>query len=420
MASMAAYKALVHHMIANAPDPNEELPISNRPETLYGSVIPFIILSWTAIGMRMFVRLRVMRDPGWDDYLVILAGCLNTAAASFVLYTIKHGLGHHYLYIGQKNMAVYQKFFYLANACYITEAALIKMSLLFQYLRIFKSGTMRWICLVMLGLVTIWGLAYGFLAWFPCFPVKAYWRRAEFPNAKCYGFGFDYFHIDDFVALFESHTALNMVFDIAIFTTPMVLFTRSQLRMSSLLSLAGIFLIGGVVVMISVWRLHSIILNRAATLPYIDFTWFAPITLILSCLEVNLAIVCASMPVFWPQIEKPFSAIFVTHEVHITEHRRLDDHYELEDGKASTTRNGSVKSDGGRSTEGLTRKMSEDQRGVNRQTSSGGKKEARVSGHYRDPYNIAQIDPFGAEAATVGLGVETNVDSNAEKPKWRM
>jgi hypothetical protein len=54
------------------------------------------------------------------------------------------------------------------NALYITEAAIIKASLLLQYLRIFKAGFMRWICLVLLVTVMLWGFAYGFMVWFPC------------------------------------------------------------------------------------------------------------------------------------------------------------------------------------------------------------------------------------------------------------
>jgi hypothetical protein len=78
------------------------------------------------------------------------------------------------------------------------------------------------------------------MAWFPCFPVKGYWNK-EVP-AKCYGFGFE--NRDDFISLFESHTALNMTFDIAVFLAPMVLFTAPSLSRKNVLGLTGIFLFG--------------------------------------------------------------------------------------------------------------------------------------------------------------------------------
>ncbi|CAI6337986.1 unnamed protein product [Periconia digitata] len=409
-----AAEILLQHLLVNAPDPDEPLPLSNQPATLYGVTLSLLVVSCVFVAIRIWVRFRVMHEPGWDDFLVVLAAICNVSATACLLRSIKYGLGHHYLYIGIQNMGDYQKLFWVMNSVYIMETAIIKMSLLVQYLRIFKAGTMRWICLSMLGIVTAWGITYSFLSWFPCFPVQAFWDRLSYPNAKCYGFGFDFNDIESFVALFTSHTALNMVFDFTIFLTPMVLFTRPKLLRKNVLALAGIFAIGSVVVMISVWRLHSIVVHRAATQPYIDFTWWAPHALLLSCLEIDLAIMVASMPVFWPVMESSFSAIFVTHEVHITEHRRLEDDdelYELEEGKVAerkmSIRKGSLKSDSGNSREELTREPSNE------------RKVEGVSDHYKDPYNIAQVDPFGVEATAGVIGVETNAHSTAEKPKWR-
>lgn len=74
--------------------------------------------------------------------------------------------------------------------------------------------------------------------------MTAYWNRTSYPNATCYGFGFDFSKPGDFIGLFTSHTALNMVFDVTIFLTPMVLFTTPKLKRKNIISLAGIFVIG--------------------------------------------------------------------------------------------------------------------------------------------------------------------------------
>jgi hypothetical protein len=83
--------------------------------------------------------------------------------------------------------------------------------------------------------------------------------------------------------------------------------------------------------------------------------------LILSAIEINLAIICASTPIFWPMIETQMTAIFVSYEVNVTEERIGDDYglaYELEHTKSG--RQGSVKSSGGTSIEGLTRENNND------------------------------------------------------------
>lgn len=47
-------------------------------------------------------------------------------------------------------------------------------------------------------------------------------------------------------------------------------------------------------------------------------------------MEVNLAAICASLPVFWPVIQKGIgSVIIVTHEVKITREQRADGNAQL-------------------------------------------------------------------------------------------
>ncbi len=65
---------------------------------------------------------------------------------------------------------------------------MIKLSLLLQYLRIYERGRMRIFCRAMIGIISIWGLVFSFMAWFPCFPVRAYWDW-EITEATCYAWG---------------------------------------------------------------------------------------------------------------------------------------------------------------------------------------------------------------------------------------
>jgi hypothetical protein len=54
----------------------------------------------------------------------------------------------------------------------------------------------------------------------------------------------------------------------------------------------------------------------------LDFTWWFPEVLIFSCLECDFAIICASMPIFWPSVVAAWTEIFVTDEVIVTHDRR--------------------------------------------------------------------------------------------------
>ena len=62
--------------------------------------------------------------------------------------------------------------------------------------------------------------------------------------------------------------------------------------------------------------------NRAATFPTLDPSWYGCVPAVLSVLEVNLATICASLPVFWPVIKENLGKILVTREVDITRETR--------------------------------------------------------------------------------------------------
>jgi len=88
-----------------------------------------------------------------------------------------------------------------------------------------------------------------------------------------------------------------------------------------------------------------------------DFTFWYPEVLIISCLEIDFAIMTASMPIFWPSVVASWGQIFVTNEVRVTHHQRLNDnsrdHFEM-------GRSNSLKSS--TSTQGFIRPGSGDQK----------------------------------------------------------
>ena len=109
--------------------------------------------------------------------------------------------------------------------------------------------------------------------------------------------------------------------------------------------------------LMAVLRLWSTFKHSQDATDSFDFTWWYPEVLIISCLEVDFAIMSASMPIFWPTVVATWSQISVTKEVHVTHHPRLHgnsaNHFEM-------NRPNSLKSTA--STEGLTRVPTHDQK----------------------------------------------------------
>jgi hypothetical protein len=164
------------------------------------------------------------------------------------------------------------KHLYVTNAAYHTTTALIKLSLLLQYLRLFRQGTLRYITMILLGSVAAWGIAFSFLAWFPCLPVSGFWDRK--PESVCYGFGYRTADEAKMTLLFFAGT--NMFFDIVIFLIPLTEFFRPGLRKKQVLAMTGLFTMGSIVVLMAVLRLWSTFKHSADLIKSYDFTWWYP------------------------------------------------------------------------------------------------------------------------------------------------
>ncbi|KAF2451514.1 hypothetical protein P171DRAFT_426024 [Karstenula rhodostoma CBS 690.94] len=333
----------------NPPDPSDPVPIYNKPSIIYGATLPFHILAWFAVALRVYTRLRIVRAPGWDDSLIIISVLFNLVSLITFYGGFHHGLGKHLYYIDPNELVTLSKFLYVQNAAYYTCAGFIKLSLLCQYLRLFQKGIVRQICIVLLVLTGLWTFFWLFQGWFPCFPVSGSWDRGQIPPAKCWGLRSD--NIQNSLATFVAFAATNMVLDTTIFFMPMTLYFKpTTTGPRQVLALLMLFMLGSVVLLMSVLRLWATIRHNRNDVNSLDFTWWYPLTMILASLEIDFAIICASIPIFWPLIVNALPQIFVTKEVRVTHHQRLPDNtntdYEME-------RTYSVKSSGGDSQENL-------------------------------------------------------------------
>ncbi|GKT77445.1 integral membrane protein [Colletotrichum tofieldiae] len=178
--------------------------------------------------------------------------------------------------------------------------ALIKLALLFQYLRMFERGTKsRYITIFFITFTSVWGFAYSFLAWVPCVPVSAFWDFFSLTEAR-WAFGSRDPIV--FARSFESHVGINVALDLIVFAIPIPLFLKAGLRTKSRMSLFGLFAMGVL----------------AGTHPTLDPSWYGCTPIVLAAVEINLATICASLPVFWPTLQKNIGQIFITKEVEIT------------------------------------------------------------------------------------------------------
>lgn len=107
--------------------------------------------------------------------------------------------------------------------------------------------------------------------------------------------------------------------DVAILVVPVPLLLQRVMTRREKWSVFGLASLGIVVILLCIWRLATMIIHQAGWAPTMDFSWRAPISIILGCLEAQTAIVAVSIPIFWSMLEERVLQIFVQNEIEITE-----------------------------------------------------------------------------------------------------
>jgi len=126
----------------------------------------------------------------------------------------KFGFGKHVEQLSPAQISKIILCQYLFGASYATSTATIKLSLLFQFLRVFPKNTLsyRFTQLVLI-LVAGWGFSMSFITWFPCFPTPSAWWNGT--ARGCYGIASPNLHLA--VNMILGHAATNVFWDTIVF-----------------------------------------------------------------------------------------------------------------------------------------------------------------------------------------------------------
>jgi hypothetical protein len=250
----------------------------------------------------------------------------TTAAHVFMFLLLDVGMSQHLSVIDLEGVRKFGLRLYLGLGTFCLSAAFIKLSILCQYLRIFEKGRVRMLCLVMLIITGVWSFVFLFISWFPCFPVHKAWKADV--KGKCYGFRSR--NALEFKLALESHASSNMLLDVIILIIPMVLFRKPGLKRRQIWGMLGIFTLGAISCSIASARVY-VLAKKPDKMAGYDISWNAPLSILLAALEISVALISASIPVFWPVlVALRVGEILLVREVKVTAETRHRD-AELDD-----------------------------------------------------------------------------------------
>ncbi|GFP53034.1 satratoxin biosynthesis SC1 cluster protein 4 [Trichoderma asperellum] len=282
----------------------------NLDDDRRASIMVTSIVTWClavlVVGLRIVSR-RLKNIDLWIDDWLIIAALIPSCAHVFGMgvYAVSRGLGRH-VWAGPPDARyAWAVGLFIAELGYFVTIACVKWSILAFYYRSFKiRSSVKLPIFTLAVIVLMWAVGVILVTILQCQPTNAWWERfnpthpLQPDQYKC---------TVDSVKFFYGNAIPTIVTDILILVLPLPYITKLQLPRGQKWALAGIFLVGLFVTIVSIVRLHYL-LQGNLTSP--DITWNFVNIALWSVVEGNTAIFCACLPFLRPILSKFTFGIF--------------------------------------------------------------------------------------------------------------
>lgn len=166
---------------SKAASPNFTMSTLESRATL-GVNIAFLVLSWIAVSLRIFVRAGMLRNFGSDDWTMLITQLLFSAYLIAQLGGIVHGTGQHLVDLDPADAELALKFWYFCEIFYVCATSFLKVSIGLFLLRVATNKIHIWIVRLVMILAAVFGFAFFFVIVFQCWPISDWWSLD--PNQK--------------------------------------------------------------------------------------------------------------------------------------------------------------------------------------------------------------------------------------------
>ena len=260
----------------------------DRSSDIVISHIVCLSLAFTAILLRFLSRHigKVRLEP--DDWMIVAAFIFASGEVTGGLLAVHYGGGKHAILLN--NPIAFAKVVLATEVLYNPSIACVKFSILLLYRRIFPSRAFRTYLYVTGAIIFTYSWINIITAIFQCRPIAAAWDPS-ITNAKCV-------HLNIEIVVFA---ALNCVTDLTTIALPMPMLWRLQIPLRRRLQLVAMFLAGGFVCVVGIYRIPT-----QAEISLTDASWSDVNAAVWSVVEVCIGIVSACLPTYRPLFLKLF------------------------------------------------------------------------------------------------------------------
>ncbi|KAK3902389.1 hypothetical protein C8A05DRAFT_15556 [Staphylotrichum tortipilum] len=270
-------------VVATWPKPDYINPESQGPDLIVAGIFT-LVLALVALGLRLYVRLRIMRKMEMDDWVMVAAVIASTAATvSIVVGFAQFGWKYHVWDLRLSQLIDGRKASFVTQALFIPATQLTKVSILLSYLRLAPQNSLfRRLSLTVPWVIAAFTGVFWIILFTECRPLSSYWNLAR-TSQDC---------IEEAPILF-AYACATVIFDFFVWALPLPTIYRTSLPLSQRLALIALFSVGLCVVVAAGVRIYY--LDIVMTKTY-DVTWEGTHLWMWVAVEANLGIICGCVP----------------------------------------------------------------------------------------------------------------------------
>ncbi|KAL1874936.1 hypothetical protein VTK73DRAFT_10362 [Phialemonium thermophilum] len=263
----------------------------SRGGSVIAAAISTVCIAAIFVTLRFITRAVIIRVFSLSDWTILVALLFSAGnSAGSILEVTKGSTGRHFETVTPEQFVNGAKSGYFTTLSYIASLVAVKLSILFLYLRILSQCSTHRVCYVAIAVVGVLGLWSLLSSVLMCIPVSANWDLVAREHARCFSGP----------AKWGSDIAIHIFTELVVLVLP-VRFVYS-LTMPALhkVGLYGLFAFGIIVCIISLIRIPSIVAISHSK----DPTWDSAKVAVWSCIELNIAIICACCMTLKPLISR--------------------------------------------------------------------------------------------------------------------
>ncbi|KAK8039369.1 hypothetical protein PG993_007780, partial [Apiospora rasikravindrae] len=246
-------------------------------------------ISTFLVVIRAIIRTGMIKKTGIDDILIFISTLFTIGYLICLVLARDAGLGHSIVTLTIAQMETLLKLTYAIEIMYYVIIVATKCSIVAMYYNIALTQTFRIACHATHALLAVFFLVCISVTFGQCQPLSRQWDPTLAPAARAAS-------CINTTAFFYFTSAFNILMDLWILVMPLRTLRALQIRRGHRLILYCVFGAFVFATAMSCVRLYSIYTYTLAADPFLDGNFIN----VWSMIEINVGIICASVPALKP------------------------------------------------------------------------------------------------------------------------